>query len=77
MSNWPEKSEKSFEPKNIGQKHIEKKTKIEKHLKTVWSLKLQKLRFHMKNKLKMSKQGKLGKTNLKLQNKGHGRMRKK
>ena len=31
----------------------------------------------MKNKLKMSKQGKLGKTNLKLQNKGHGGMRKK
>ena len=48
------------------------KTKIEKHLKTCWSLKLQKLRFHMKNKLKTSKQGKLGKTNLKLQNKGHG-----
>ena len=30
----------------------------------------------MKNKLKMSKQGKLGKTNLKLQNKGHGGIRK-
>ena len=31
----------------------------------------------MKNKLKMSKQGKLGKTNLKLQNKGHGGMKTK
>ena len=31
----------------------------------------------MKNKLKTSKQGKLGKTNLKLQNKGHGGLRKK
>ena len=30
----------------------------------------------MKNKLKMSKQGKLGKTTLKLQNKGHGGIRK-
>ena len=34
-----------------------KKTKIEKYLKTLRSLKLQKLRFHMKNKLKTRKIG--------------------